>query len=191
MSVLKDIFIDHYGNAEDLLQFAPPEQVLAGVCERSASVASPGVIDEADNQGALTHVGTLVDDMTKAECIVKMFQECGIPAVAHTKQELQEMIWHKLVINAAENATSAVLRVRTLYIINNDYAGKMWRMLLKEAVQVANACGVPFDEKETEDCHRKRTCLFYVGHGYRQCFMSYHIVPSASRPGRQGGASQP
>ena len=54
-------------------------------------------------------------------------------------------IWHKLVANVAINGTSALLETKNGFVDANPYAHEAARLLVEEAIQVANACGCTLD----------------------------------------------
>src|SRR5699024_2472015 len=54
-------------------------------------------------------------------------------------------IWHKLVANVAINGMSALLETKNGFVDGNPYAHEAARMLVEEAIQVANACGCTLD----------------------------------------------
>lgn len=49
-------------------------------------------------------------------------------------------IWHKLLANVAINGMSALLETKNGFVDGNQYAHEAARMLVEEAITVANAC---------------------------------------------------
>lgn len=69
-------------------------------------------------------------------------------------------IRHKLLANVAINGMSALLETKNGFVDANPYAHEAARMLVEEAIVVANACGCTL-EHDAEPARR----LFHVPYG--------------------------
>ena len=59
-----------------------------------------------------------------------------------------QLIWDKLFTNVSLSALTGVLQVPIGFIAEDEYAWNMTVTLIKEAMQVAKAMGLEFDEDE-------------------------------------------
>lgn len=135
-----------YGNADEIAKFVPEEQIVLGTSGGGAIVAGPGYIQHK-GQGP-THIGCITEDQTKAEIVAKLMKDCGVPEVELTPN-VKELVWSKVFVNCGINPICALIDDTNQAIANNPFANKVSYMLVKEAVEVANATGMNFDfEKE-------------------------------------------
>ncbi len=61
---------------------------------------------------------------------------------------IRQMVWNKLMINASSSVLSGVLQVKQGYIAENPDAFEMCKNLIKDICIVANAMGMSFDVDE-------------------------------------------
>ena len=67
----------------------------------------------------------------------------GLEVQVH--ENVMNAIWHKLLANVAINGMSALLETKNGFVDGNQYAHEAARMLVEEAIVVANACGCTLD----------------------------------------------
>jgi 2-dehydropantoate 2-reductase len=133
-----------YGNEEDILKFVPRDNIIMGTTDRAASVIGPGFVQNSGGQ--YVHIGPLGDDKSQAERVAEAFVECGLQTDVYDSRHVSEMIWDKLIITGSNNALVAALDINTPELAG-DFLSDAFKLLLRESVQVARACGMPFDEE--------------------------------------------
>ncbi|MDR3337439.1 MAG: ketopantoate reductase family protein [Treponema sp.] len=132
-----------YGNDQDIMKFAPKDNIIMGTTDRAASVLGPGFVNNSG--GRYIHIGPLGEDMSGAEKVAAAFRECGLDTSVCDNKHVTEMIWDKLIINCANNALVALLDINTPLLLE-EHLSDSFKMLLGESVKVARACGLPFEE---------------------------------------------
>jgi 2-dehydropantoate 2-reductase len=135
-----------WGNGPRISAIVGQERLLLGVCYHSATVMGPGYVQHGGR--GMTFMGELDGKMTdRLARIAESFNQAGIEVRA-TPAVLKE-IWAKLSLNVCTLATSALLRFFAVELIQHDPLMELMRALLREAIAVANAQGIPleFDER--------------------------------------------
>lgn len=133
---------------EDILRgFADEKKILLGTTAQGSSrenaytVVNSGLGDTA--------VG-LIDPCTENEEFLKKlkntFEAADFPFVI--ADNIRQMVWNKLMINASSSVLSGVLQVKQGYIAENPDAFEMCKNLIKDICIVANAMGMSFDVDE-------------------------------------------
>ena len=131
-----------YGNADDIEKYVPTEQIVLGTSGGGATVAGPGRILHK-GQGP-TQLGCLTEDQSRAELVARAMSECGVPQV-ELIPDVKELLWSKLFVNVGINAICALTGETNQSIANNPFSHSVSSMLVREAVEVANAVGMHFD----------------------------------------------
>ena len=131
-----------YGNADDIEKYVPTEQIVLGTSGGGATVAGPGRILHK-GQGP-TQLGCLTEDQSRAELVARAMSECGVPQV-ELIPDVKELLWSKLFVNVGINAICALTGETNQSIANNPFSNAVSSMLVREAVEVANAVGMDFD----------------------------------------------
>jgi 2-dehydropantoate 2-reductase len=138
------------GNDEILSRFLGPERVARGVTTIGAALLGPGFV-RSSGKGEVTietHAGLtqLVELLRVAEFEVNVVQDA------------QPFVWGKLMINAAINPLTALLRVKNGELLDNPQVRVLIKDLTREAALVAEMSGVvlpyPFPECAVEDVAR-------------------------------------
>lgn len=130
---------------EDLLsEVAPVERIIIGTTEGNGVVFAPGYVRHGGT--GRTNIGMLVEDKEgMLNTLKKCFDACGFDTLIH--DNIQKLIWDKLFTNVSLSAITGVLQVKMGFIYGNTYAWNLTKQLVKEAVAVANAMGLEFDEE--------------------------------------------
>lgn len=127
------------GNAEILAEALPPSAVVVGTTGQGANVLGPGVIHHAGSGD--THLGEWQGGVTdRLRDLARVLTEAGLPAVA--SDDVQGLVWAKLLVNVAVNALTAVLRVRNGRLLEMPETVEIMRMAVGEALMVAFQRGV-------------------------------------------------
>ena len=133
------------GNAEIIAGVVGPERVLAGTTAQGATLLGPGHIRHGGKGD--THIGRLsgaADEFCRE--VAQIFSRAGIPTLA--EDEVQSLIWGKLVINVGINALTALLKFRNGQLADFAETKELVKMAVEEAVQVAAAAGIalPYED---------------------------------------------
>jgi len=125
------------GNREILAARLGEERVGQGVTALGATLLEPGRVVHA-GQGA-TVFGTDPDG-AGAAALAALFLSCGLPA--ELSDDLDALVWGKLVVNAGINALTALLRVPNGALAVVPQARALVEQAVAEALAVAAARGV-------------------------------------------------
>ena len=131
-----------YGNADDIVRYVPEAQIVLGTSGGGATVAGPAQILHK-GQGP-TQLGCLTEDQSKAEFVARAMRECGVPSV-ELIPDVKELLWSKLFVNVGINPVCALTGELNRSIAENPSSRSVSAMLVREAVEVANATGMRFD----------------------------------------------
>ncbi len=129
------------GNYDVLCSILGDAKVIAGVTSQAATVLSPGLVRHAGEGPTYLGSGHAVVDE-----IVGVFNRSGIPAFLH--ENVESLIWGKLIVNVGINGLTALLRVPNGALPKHAAALDLVTQLVNEAVQVARAQNVelPYDD---------------------------------------------
>jgi len=134
------------GHESKLLKFADKEHVIIGSTQHNSSVLGPGYVFH----GGVGHTDIgLLDGVASKEstdmlrAVSKTFSECGLEC--GISDNVQWQIWHKLFTNTAASSLTAIYQVPLGFIASDAEANRRMRVLVGEAVAVANALGLDFD----------------------------------------------
>ena len=160
------------GHEDILSEFVPKERIIIGTTEDNGAVLDFGYVrrggkgktnigmivpdsngmlgkikESFDSCGFETNIGMLVEDSQHMLDKVKVcLDSCGFDT--HIYDNIQQLIWDKLFTNVSLSALTGVLQVPIGFIAADEYAWSMTVTLIKEALAVAKALGLEFDEQE-------------------------------------------
>ncbi|HWQ14988.1 MAG TPA: 2-dehydropantoate 2-reductase [Roseiflexaceae bacterium] len=131
------------GNREVLAAALGEGRVGQGVTALGATLLGPGRVRHA-GQG-LTVFGAH-PNRAAAEALATLFAACGLPS--EVGDNLEALVWGKLVVNAGINALTALLRVPNGALAEVPQARALLEAAVREAAGVAAARGVrlPYDD---------------------------------------------
>ena len=123
-----------WGNRETLEQALGPERVALGTTTLGATLLAPGVV-RAGGQGPVTlgshpRIQPLAELLAAAGCDVRM------------AEDVAGLAWGKLVINAAINPLTALLRVPNGQLLQRPEARELMGLAAREAATVGLAQGL-------------------------------------------------
>jgi 2-dehydropantoate 2-reductase len=139
------------GNRETLTRELGPGRVALGVTTSGATLLAPGLVKEG-GEGILSierkqALGPVEEALRSAGFNVQMVEDA------------QSLVWGKLVINAAINPLTALLRVKNGELLERPPARELMKALAVETAQVARAeeIALPFDDPvaRAEDVARR------------------------------------
>ena len=129
------------GNYDEIAKVVPEEQIIIGNTAFGATPVAPGHVKHTGV--GVTNMGSLKAPMEKGEAVAEAQRSSGLEVSVH--ENVMNTIWHKLVANVAINGMSALLETKNGFVNGNQYAHEAARMLVEEAIRVANACGCTLD----------------------------------------------
>ncbi len=126
------------GNGEALAQTLGAERVWVGVTSHGATLLGPGRVRHAGS--GPTHLALRADVADKVEEAVRLFRQAGLET--HLSENLDSLIWGKLVVNVGINALTALLRVPNGVLAEDEAACMLMERAVAEAVAVAQVKGI-------------------------------------------------
>lgn len=131
------------GHEDIISPYVPIERIIIGTTEDNGNILDCGYV----KRGGVgkTNIGMLKPDNESFLTELKTcFDSCGFNTVIH--DNIQQLIWDKLFTNVSLSAVTGVLQVPMGFISQNEYAWNLANQLIKEALTVADAMGLKFDE---------------------------------------------
>ena len=125
------------GNYDEIAKVVPEEQIIIGNTAFGATPVEPGHVKHTGT--GVTNMGSLKASKENVERMAEALREAGLEVCVH--ENVMNAIWHKLLANVAINGMSALLETKNGFVDGNQYAHEAARMLVEEAITVANACG--------------------------------------------------
>lgn len=132
------------GHEAKLLQFADEGHVIIGSTQHNSSVIANGHVNHGGS--GQTSIGLLNGHSNEIQPIAENFTACGLDCCI--SMEIKRQIWTKLFTNTAASSLTAVLQVPLGFILDDPFACSLMERMVKEAVSVANAGGLGFDEEK-------------------------------------------
>jgi len=125
------------GNRELLAAALGADRVGQGVTALGATLLGPGRVRHAGHGATMFGAAP---DRAAMTALAELFRACGLPA--ELSDDLESLVWGKLVINAGINALTALLRVPNGALAANQEARALVAGAVTEAAAVARARGV-------------------------------------------------
>ena len=127
------------GNVERIAEIVGRQRLVGGTTAHGATVLEEGRVRHAGS--GHTVLGDLVGSSNeKASSLVDLLGQCGIEAT--TTDDLDGLIWSKLIINVGINALTAITRMRNGELPAQDESRMLMAAAVEEAVKVAKAAGI-------------------------------------------------
>ncbi|MGA2821540.1 MAG: 2-dehydropantoate 2-reductase [Anaerolineales bacterium] len=122
------------GNREELERIFGSDRTGLGVTTLSATLLAPGEI-ASGGEGSVS-----LAFHRRIEPVRKLFLQAGVEA--RVEEDIESLLWGKLVINAAINPLAALLHKRNGELLESPDARYLMQALAQEAARVAHAAGV-------------------------------------------------
>ena len=132
------------GHESKLLKATDRKHVIIGSTQHNSSLIEPGFVNHGGS--GITSIGLLDGRSEVLSGIAENFTSCGFEC--KTENNVQYQIWHKMFTNTAASSLTALFQVPLGFIHRDGNAGFIMKKLCREAVTVANALGLGFDEEE-------------------------------------------
>ncbi len=141
------------GNIEILAEYVRRDRALQGVTMQGATLLGPGRI-RTSGRGA-THLGYVPIELAaprdfavshRAYEVSALFNSAGLKS--HVTADIDGLVWGKMIINAAINPLTAILRVPNGALLESEETIGLMRAAALEATAVAQAKGItlPFPD---------------------------------------------
>ncbi len=135
------------GNMELLAERFPAERLFAGVTYQGAYEISPGnIVHTGSGPTYLAPMAAGREDA--ARTYASLLAASGIPAEAVPHQQLEHLLWQKLLVNAAINPLSAIYRVCNGALVEDETMRQEMMELAREGVAIAQAKGIDIEFEE-------------------------------------------
>lgn len=125
------------GNREALAASLGDSRVGQGVTSLGGTLLGPGRVRHA---GLGPTVFGSVPSRPAAEALTDLFRRCGLPA--DVRDDIDALLWGKLLVNVGINALTALLRVPNGALADLPHARDLLTQAVSEAAAVAEARGV-------------------------------------------------
>ena len=99
------------GNYDEIAKVVPEEQICCGTTAHGCTALEPGHVRHTGV--GITAMGTIKGNPADAERVAEAMREAGFEVVV--KENVLEVIWHKLFANIAINAITAILEQPNAY----------------------------------------------------------------------------
>jgi len=132
------------GVREIAAEHVDQSRIVQGVTTQGAATAGPGVLRYAG--GGLTTIATMPALDEQVRVLADLFNRAGIET--EVVDDIDSLVWGKLVLNAAANSLTAVLRVRNGMLLESESTRRLMADIALEVAAVAKAKGIalPYDD---------------------------------------------
>jgi 2-dehydropantoate 2-reductase len=136
------------GNLEQMAAVLGMTRAVQGVTSHGATLIKPGHIRHAG--AGPSHLATRPYIAERMAAIQAIFERAGFET--HLSDNLDSLLWGKLIINVGINALTAVLRIPNGVLASVEPANKLMAAAVEEAVQVARAKEIclPYDDPQAQ-----------------------------------------
>lgn len=156
------------GHEQTILRFVTRNRVIIGTTKHNSSIIDAGYINHGGGGGS--SIGLLDGKSETIQEIADNFSQCGFQT--EVSDNVRKSIWSKLFINVSASVMTGVLQTNLDFLKDSTYAWKLVEQLLREAVAVADADGLGFDEAEV--IKDVRTLVETAHDGYTSIYADLH-----------------
>jgi 2-dehydropantoate 2-reductase len=127
------------GNAEKIAALVGAEKVVAGVTSHGGTMLGPGEVRHAGR--GETVLGEFTGGLTpRVERLAAILTAAGLEARA--VENVDSLVWSKLLVNVGINAITAILRVTNGELPKHEATRELVRLAVEEGARVAAAKGI-------------------------------------------------
>ncbi len=130
------------GNLERIAAQVGAERAAAGITAQAATLLAPGTIRHAGSGPTVLGIGP--GQAERIALVAALFNRAGIET--STSDEVDGLLWSKLIVNVGINALAALLRVPNGVLADSAECAGLMAEAVAEAVAVARALHIPVDE---------------------------------------------
>ena len=140
------------GHEELIGDIVGMERCILGKTYVGGTMTEPGHI-VGGAVGKLTYIGELDGKVSERVArIADQFTEAGLETIASDR--IMQIVWDKLLVNAATGALSAITRLPYGHLYDVPEVADCGRAVVAEAMQVAEAAGIPLSITEPDRAWR-------------------------------------
>lgn len=132
------------GNWETIAAIIGEQRTVAGTTAQAATLLAPGQVRHAGS--GMTYLGLQKPQAARIAQIAALFNRAGI--ACELNEQIDRLIWSKLIVNVGINALAAILRVPNGVLAAVPECGKLMEEAVTEAVAVAKALAIDFAASE-------------------------------------------
>ena len=132
------------GSGETMAEVLGADRVVAGVTSHGATLLGPGRVRHAGC--GPTHIATRPEIAARLSDVAAVFELAGFEV--HLSDDLESLVWSKLIINVGINGLTAILRVPNGQLVEIPAAGVLMAQAVAEAEAVCQAkdISLPYDD---------------------------------------------
>jgi 2-dehydropantoate 2-reductase len=138
------------GNVERLGEFFGSSQILAGTTSHGATLLEEGRVRHAGYgeilMGKTGGASSTMAGTAKLQNLAVTFNRAGLQA--QVVDDIEAVLWRKLVVNVGINALTAILGVPNGELLRIHDCTSLMNGAVTEAVEVASRCGIQLDLPE-------------------------------------------
>ena len=152
------------GNDRKMEKYSKKENIIIGTSKHNATNLGMGISKHSAK--GVTTIGSNHNSTDAVETIREVLSSAGLEV--EVSDDIQRIIWSKLLINLSVNTFTAITETPIGYMIKNQHAWDFAKRLIYEAVEVAEADGTYFDRREALDM--VRNLCEVAGEGYSSMY---------------------
>ncbi len=156
------------GHERTILKFADRSHVIIGTTKHNSSIIDVGHINHGG--GGSSSIGLLDGKSDRIQNIADNFSLCGFET--DVSDSVRKSIWKKLFINVSASVMTGILQTDLDFLKDSIHAWRLVERLIREAVAVADADGMEFDEEEV--IRDVRTLVENAHNGYTSIYADLH-----------------
>ncbi len=135
------------GNADTIGEFIDHDRIIAGTTSHGATMLGPGTIRHAGTGPTVIGMWSGTEEIGIHK-IAGLFNNAGI--ITETVNNVREVIWAKLFVNAGINAITALTGIKNGGIVDLSSTKALSCAAVEEAIQVARSLGVKVADNTVE-----------------------------------------
>jgi 2-dehydropantoate 2-reductase len=129
------------GNIEKIASVVGADRAALAVTTQGATLVGPGHVRHVG--GGPTHIGATPATRRRLESVTELFKRAGFET--YLAEDVESLLWGKLVANCGINALTAILRVPNGELLARHDAEVLMMRAAEECAAVARAKGVTAD----------------------------------------------
>lgn len=128
------------GNIELLVDAFGEERVWGGITSQGATALGPGYARHAGRGDTIIGAFKPENEKKRLDDVAGIFNDAGMPT--RIEENVQSVIWSKLIINVGINALTAITRLRNGELLKHPETELLMKQVVEEAVALSEARGV-------------------------------------------------